>query len=237
MNNKENILVRLKNISLTKNNKTILKDISFDIYKNEIVSIIWSNGAGKTSLLDIVLWLQKATKGIVEINTKKIWYVPQKFVFDLSYPLTVKEFFGLYGVKFDHKWKFEDIIKKLSVIKLLKQNMWTLSGWELQKILILLAIMKEPDILFLDEATAGIDSIWEKDFYEFLERVHKEKQMSIVLISHDIHRVFSYSDKVICLNQTVCCKWKPEHIKNNSDFTKIFGEFTSPYIHKLHKWI
>jgi zinc transport system ATP-binding protein len=63
--------------------------------------------------------------------------------------------------------------------------------------------MKEPDILFLDEATAGVDAIGEKDFYEFLEWIHKEKHISIVLVSHNIHTVFSYSNRVICLDKTI----------------------------------
>lgn len=231
------ILVKLKNVWLTKSNKEILKNISLEIFQNEIISIIGSNGAGKTSLLDVILWLQKASSGSIKKYTKKIGYVPQKFNFDQSYPITVKDLFGLYWFKLDINWEFRDIIQKLSVAKLLKQSLWTLSGGELQKILILLAIIKKPDILFLDEPTTWIDAMWEKDFYEFLEFLHQTKSMSIVIISHDIHKVFSYSDKVICLNQTICCTWKPEHIKNNSDFHSIFGDFSSPYIHKPHKWI
>lgn len=232
-----NSLIRLKNIFLIKNNKEILKNISLEIFDNEIISIIWSNWAGKTSLLDIILGLQKASKGDIEVNTNKIWYVPQKFIFDHSYPITVKELFDLYGINLDQNWEFKNIIKKLAINKFLIQKVGTLSGGELQKILILLAIMKKPEVLFLDEPTTWIDAMWEKDFYEFLELLHKEQRLSIVLISHDIHRVFSYSDRVICLNKSICCTGKPEHIKNSSDFNQFFWNFSSPYIHKPHKWI
>lgn len=229
-------LVSLQHVSLMKNGKEILSDINLDIYPNEIVSIIGANWAGKTSLLDVILWLQDPTSGQVILHTKRIGYVPQKFSFDMSYPLTVQEFFGLYGLQWDIRSQWSDIIDKLSVHKLLHQHMGTLSWWELQKVLILLAIMKEPDILFLDEATAWVDAMGEKDFYAFLERLHTHKKISIVLVSHDVHTVFSYSNKVICLNKTICCTGKPEHVKNHDNFAKIFGTFTSPYFHTTHSW-
>lgn len=230
-------ILKLDNINLSYDSwKTyILKDISFSVYSWEVLSIIWLNWSWKSSLLKIISWILKQNSGKIIKNYKKLSYVPQKINLENSFPITVKEFIQIYNEKIILK-DIEDFLEKFNSKELMNKKIEKLSWWQLQKTLIISALLSNPDLILLDEPTAWIDIIWEEIFYKIIKEVKSVfPNLSIILVSHNINLVYKNSDKVICLhNNNFCCHWTPLEVWNNEITKSIFGEYTLPYEHNIH---
>lgn len=230
-------LLEVQNISISYDRKKsfILKDISFSLHEWEILSIIWKNGTGKSSLLKAIAGIQKIHAWKIIRNTEKISYVPQRLELDKSFPLVVEEFFHIFNTNVSLKtiteyWELFDILK------LQKRNIHDLSGWEFQKVLILNALLSKPDILLLDEPTSGIDVIGEELFYKNITEIKKTfPNLAIILVSHNLSLVYKNSSRVICLHDNnFCCHGTPQELSDNSDIQSIFWEYLRPYEHHPH---
>lgn len=230
-------ILDLQNIFLSYNNKKsyILRDISFSLWQWEVLSIIWKNGTGKSSLLKSIAGIQSISSWKIVRNTKKIAYVPQKLQLEKDFPLSVKEFFHIFNSRVDSK-KMQNLLEVFSAEKLLTQNIHTLSGGEFQKILIINALLSNPELLLLDEPTSGIDIVWEELFYKIISDIKKAfPEMSIILVSHNLNLVYKNSTRVICLHENnFCCHWTPTELQNNPDIQNIFWEYLRPYEHQPH---
>lgn len=225
-------LVQLKKVNLTLSGVPILENINLDIHEGETVAIIGMNGSGKTSLLRVILGLYKPTKGSIKVNTKKIGYVPQKLEFDRTIPLRVDEFLKTFSPVSE-----EEIMKELesfNAAHLIPKQLKHLSGGELQKVLIVNALLKKPDLLLLDEATAGIDIHGEEIFYKTITDISKKYNITIVLVSHDIHHVYSQASKVVCLHKHICCVGAPKDVVTDKVFKEQFGPYLKMYEHEKH---
>lgn len=213
-------LVSVKNLSFSYGAIPVLKDVTFPIYRRDFLSIIGPNGSGKTTLIKIILGLLKPAQGEVRILGKpveefsdwgKIGYVPQKAThIDPFFPVSVKEVvaMGLFSSrKFPRSKKKQDersIEKALSQVGMESFRSWRigrLSGGQQQRVFISRAIVNEPDILFLDEPTTGVDAETQEHFYELLDNLNKKQGITIVLITHDIGIVNKHVNKVACINQ------------------------------------
>lgn len=223
-------LIEIKNLSIELNWNIILSDINLEIFENEILAIIWLNWAWKSTLLKAIIWIYKPTKWVVISYINKFWYVPQKLDFDKTIPISVYEFLKIYSNK--SKDQIYESLEYLNSINLIDKKIGSLSWWELQKILIVNAILQDSKLLLLDEPTSGIDLISEKWFYDFIEKIFNKYKLSIILVSHDIHTVFSKASRVICLNKIICCIWKPTNIINDDFFKKVYWKHLAPYSHK-----
>lgn len=225
-----NKIIEIKNLNVSFSEKKVLNNISFEINKGDIVSLIWKNGTGKSTLLKTIVGINKNFSWEIIKHYKRIWYVPQKLSFDNTIPLKVSEFFEIY-----HKWHNHDISKYLEIfwaIELLQKQVSKLSWWELQKILIVNSLLDNPEFLILDEPTAGIDSIWEETFYWIIHEVQKQfPEIAILIVSHNMKMVYAHSKKIICLHQHCYCTGTPEELKNNQEFWDIFWDFVIPYKH------
>lgn len=230
-------ILKLEDISLSYNNKKtyVLKNISFSVYPSEILSIIWLNWAWKSSLLKIIAWIIKQSAWKITRNYKKLAYVPQKINIDNSFPVLVEEFIKIYNEKIDI-FEIEKFLKKFNSNYLIWKKISKLSWWELQKVLIVSALLWNPDLILLDEPTAWIDIIWEEIFYEIIKEVKIIfPEISIILVSHNIKLVYKNSDKVICLHENnSCCHGSPLEVWNNPLTKAIFWEYTLPYNHNPH---
>lgn len=233
--NKE--ILKLENIDLTYNNKKtyVLKDISFSVFSWEVLSIIWLNWSWKSSLLKIISKIQKQSSWNITKNYKKLSYVPQKINLDNSFPILASEFIKIYNEKVKLK-DIENLLKKFNSKDILNKRIDKLSWWQLQKILIISALLDKPDIILLDEPTAWIDIVWEEIFYEIIKEVKALfPKLSIILVSHNIHLVYKNSDKVICLHENnFCCHWTPKEVWANKAVKDLFWEYTLPYEHQPH---
>lgn len=225
-----NKIIEIKNLNVSFSWKTILNNISFEVNKGDIVSLIGKNGTWKSTLLKTIVGINKQYEWEIIKHYKKIWYVPQKLSFDPTIPLKVNEFFEIY-----HKGHNHDIKKYLEIFSaedLLKKQISKLSWWELQKILIVNSLLDKPEFLILDEPTAWIDSIWEETFYWIIHEVQKQfPEIAILIVSHNMKMVYAHSKKIVCLHQKCFCTGTPEELKNNWEFWDVFWDFVIPYKH------
>ena len=192
------ILVQLENVGVFQNNKWLVEDVSLNVEKGKIVTLIGPNGSGKTTTAKIALGIHKNIKGKVKKFTDKIGYVPQKISIDWTLPIRVTDFMQL-----THNLNENEIENALNLtgVKNLKNNdLRNLSGGEFQRVLIARAISKKPDLLVLDEPVQGVDFKGEIALYELIKTISDKINCGILLISHDLHVVMTASDYVVCLN-------------------------------------
>jgi zinc transport system ATP-binding protein len=213
----------------------ILKDISFSLQEGEILSIIWKNGTGKSSLLKAIAGIYPLQSGSITKKTQKISYIPQIIHLEKGFPLKVQEFFHIFNGNTSPK-EVSDMVTTFQAEHLIDRNIHTLSGWEFQRILIINALLSKPELLLLDEPTSGIDLIGEEQFYENIAQIQKTyPKIAIILVSHNLHLVYKNSNRVICLhNNNLCCHGTPSEILENKDINNIFGKYLRPYEHTPH---
>ena len=219
------VLVKLENVGVFQNNKWLVEDVSLEVEKGKIVTLIGPNGSGKTTTAKIALGIYKDIKGNVKKFTDKIGYVPQKISIDWTLPIRVTDFMQL-----THNLNENEIENALSLtgVKHLKNNdLRNLSGGEFQRVLIARAISKKPDLLVLDEPVQGVDFKGEIALYELIKTISDKINCGILLISHDLHVVMTATDYVVCLNGHVCCSGSPSAVANNKEYQKLFGDRAS----------
>ncbi len=225
MTSNQNILVKLNQAGFRMKGKWLVKGVSLQIEKGQIVTLIGPNGSGKSTTAKIALGIYKNIDGEVEKYTNKVGYVPQKISIDWTLPLRVRDFMVL-----TENLKDEDINEALSltgVIQLKNKNLGDLSGGEFQRVLIARAISKKPDLLVLDEPVQGVDFTGEIALYKLIKKITDELNCGILLISHDLHTVMSATDHVVCLNGHVCCSGSPMDVAKNNEYKALFGEQAS----------
>jgi len=248
--NKKNInAVEVKNLTVSIDREPILKNLSFDIPAGSITAIIGPNGAGKTTLLRAMLNLIPIEKGTIKIfgnkGDKKCRhlrghhlscihpsYVPQRFMFDKTFPITVNEFLEFALRPGQKKEKIDEALKEIGMHASKNKMLGTLSGGQMQRILIARALITEIELIFLDEPGAGIDIGGEKNFYELIKHLNEKHGSTCVLISHEIDIVFKYSHQVICLNKKLICQGVPEKILTVETLKKLYGEDIALYGHQ-----
>jgi len=234
MNSNSNILVKLNNVGFRENNKWLVEDVSLQVEKGKIVTLIGPNGSGKSTTAKIALGIYKNIEGNVEKYTDKVGYVPQKISIDWTLPLRVNDFMVLTeNIKHD---QIDEALSLTGVIHLKNKNLGNLSGGEFQRVLLARAISKKPDLLVLDEPVQGVDYTGEIALYELIKKISDTLNCGILLISHDLHTVMKASDHVVCLNGHVCCSGSPIDVARNNEYKTLFGDqasqILSVYEHK-----
>lgn len=196
----------------------MLHEVSFRIAPREIVTVVGPNGAGKTTLLRCLLGLEEASYGeILRAPNLTIGYVPQQFRAPLSMPITTADFLALYGTMDG------ELTEKLGVTSLMKARLTDLSGGELRRVLLLRALLRRPNLLVLDEPTAGVDVAGQGELYRLLGRLSEELGLAVLMVSHDLYVVMGASERVICLNHHICCEGTPQHVGGDASFRALFG--------------
>lgn len=202
----ENILT-VKNLTVKFGNHAVLDDLSFDLVRDRTLAVIGHNGSGKSILFKALLGLIPFDGSISWAKDAKIGYVPQKLSIDMDLPITVLEFLQL---KETDMTKINEILSIVGFkkkaehihhdVRVLSTRLGGLSGGELQRILMAYALLGDPNVLLLDEPTAGVDLEGEETFYELFARLKKDVDLTILFISHDMEVVKAYSDKILELN-------------------------------------
>ena len=223
--NQNKLLVKLENAGVQRASKWLVKGISFEISKGQIVTLIGPNGSGKTTTAKMILDIMNADEGQIIRNTDKMAYVPQKINIDWTMPLRVIDF-----MKITNNLNNNQVLESLTttgVDKLLYNQIHNLSGGEFQRVLIARAIAKKPDLLVLDEPVQGVDYNGEIALYNLIKKISVNLNCGILLISHDMHFVMSTTDHVVCLNGHICCSGTPSSVVKNPEYIKLFGEHNS----------
>ena len=222
---KNNSLVKLENAGVYRSSKWLVRGISFEINKGQIVTLIGPNGSGKTTTAKMILNILDTDEGMATSNTSKMAYVPQKINIDWTMPLRVIDFMKITNNL--NNTQITDSLTMTGVDKLLYNQIHSLSGGEFQRVLIARAIAKKPDLLVLDEPVQGVDFNGEIALYNLIKKISSTFNCGILLISHDMHFVMSTTDHVICLNGHICCSGNPSSVVKNPEYIKLFGEHNS----------
>jgi zinc transport system ATP-binding protein len=219
---KNNPLVKLENAGVYRDTRWLVRGVSFELSRNNIVTLIGPNGSGKTTTGKLILNILEPDEGRISLNTNRIAYVPQKLSINSTVPLRVSDFMSL--TEHISQSKIIENLKLTGVEKLYNNNLIDLSGGEFQRVLLARAIAKNPDLLILDEPVQGVDFQGEIKLYKLIKEILDEINCGILLISHDLHFVMSSTDHVICLNNHVCCSGSPRDVAQNSSYIELFGE-------------
>ena len=227
--NKTTLLVQLNHIGLYYDKRAVLKDVDLSIEAKEIVSLIGPNGAGKSSLVKILLGIQSPQKGTVQRKARlKMGYVPQRFNPSSSLPLRVSDL--LESKRIDTAL-FEQIIVETGIAHLLMRQVQQLSGGERQRVLLARALLKQPELLVLDEPMQGLDIHSETELYAYVRTLPERYGCAVLMVSHDLQWVMQGTQRVICLNHHICCSGTPSDIQQHPAYQEIFGTQRVIYQH------
>lgn len=228
---------RIENLGVTVGRNEILKDVNLHVHCGEFTAIIGPNGAGKSTLLKAILGEVKHTGGLKFMSSRGvrkdkplIGYVPQHLDLDTTSPTSVLDLYTVARSAFP-AWLHvpaqvrEKARKCFSIAKadhLLGRRLGTLSGGELQRVLLSLALDPVPELLLLDEPVSGIDQNGMELFYELLSDLKKSYDLTIILVSHDMEMVARHADRLVLLNRTVLASGSPKEVIESESFKKIF---------------
>ncbi|MEX0923056.1 MAG: metal ABC transporter ATP-binding protein [Rhodovibrionaceae bacterium] len=200
----------------------LLRNVDIDLHAGEIVTVIGPNGAGKTTLLRLLLGLIKPSAGRVERRQgSTVGYLPQRFDADPSLPLSVRGFLALPKPR--PSAALRESLAEVGVAHLLDAPLQSLSGGETQRVLLARALLREPDLLVLDEPAQAVDFSGQAELYELIARTRDARGCGVLIVSHDLHLVMASTDTVLCLNQHICCAGKPEAVERHPEYLKLFG--------------
>lgn len=240
--NNQKPMIEVKNLSVVFGHQTILSQVSFEVNHGEIAAVIGPNGSGKTTLIRAILGLIPFTRGEVKIDGEpvshlraQIGYVPQRFRFDPDFPITVKEFLNLPKPHI-HKNELSQKLKEVGLDALiLRESLGSLSGGQLQRVLIAQATIHHPKLLILDEPSTGIDIVGEQQFYELIKNQRDQHGTTVVLVSHDIAVISKVVDQVICVNKKLVCFGPPKQALTQEKMSELYERKDADiYFHHRH---
>jgi zinc transport system ATP-binding protein len=215
-------LIKASGVSVTLGGRIILDQVDIGIGRQEIVTLIGPNGAGKTMLIRMLLGLLRPDAGdIRRIDDLIIGYLPQRISIDPTLPLAVERMLGLTNTVDREVGGAE--LKEVGAGHLADAMMHDLSGGELQRVMLARAMLRNPDLLVLDEPVQGVDFSGELDLYELIARIRDRRGCGVLLVSHDLHLVMASTDRVVCLNHHICCAGHPEVVKRDPEYLALFG--------------
>ncbi|AOA57094.1 zinc ABC transporter ATP-binding protein [Acinetobacter larvae] len=226
---KTDALIQLQQINVEIDQRNILKNIDFALYPQEIVTLIGPNGAGKSTLIKVLLGIIRPSTGqIICADALKMAYVPQKFNPSHSLPLRVHDLLQQEQCNAQIR---QEIMRDVGIEKLQYAKVQQLSGGERQRVLLARALLRQPDILVLDEPMQGLDIQSEAELYDYVRSLPERYGCAILIVSHDLQWVMQGTQRVICLNKHICCSGTPEHIQQDPAYVALFGQSRVLYQH------
>ncbi len=218
-------ILSIENLGVRHGRETVLSGVDLTLSRGEIVTIVGPNGSGKTTLLRAIVGAAPITAGrITRKDGLKIGYVPQKLAIDNTLPITVRRFLNLPKKISDSD--AQQALARTGAEALTSRQITELSGGQMQRVLLARAIIGQPDLLLLDEATQGLDQPGSAEFYTLIADLRETLDCAVLMVSHELHVVMAASDRVICLNGHVCCHGTPEHVASAPEYRALFGSGT-----------
>ena len=216
-------LIRLQDVSVSFAGQTVLDQVSLTLDPGRIVTLIGPNGAGKTTLVRSVLGLLTPASGNVWRRPRlRIGYMPQKLQVDATLPLSVLRFLRLVpGVT---RASALAALGEVGAEAVLDSPLQSISGGELQRVLLARALLRQPELLVLDEPVQGVDINGQSELYRLIGQLRERHGCGVLMVSHDLHLVMGATDQVICLNRHVCCSGHPEQVSGDPAYLALFGQ-------------
>lgn len=238
-NDSADAAVAFDNIVVEMGGETILDQVSFTAPRCGCTAVIGPNGAGKTTLL-LALLGQQAHRGSISFaggHKPRIGYVPQRLQFDLGLPMTVREFICLnwrrlplwFGVGRKNRRRADALLETVGILHLAARRLGELSGGELRRALLALALGREPELLVLDEPTAGVDYRGEMAFYRLLDQLRWRQEFTQLMVCHNLSAVRKHATHVVCLNRRVLAEGSPDAVLTPEILTGAFMGRDAPY--------
>jgi zinc transport system ATP-binding protein len=201
----------------------LLSGVDLEVFPGEILSLVGPNGAGKTTLVRVLLGVIEPSRGGVRRHPGlAVGYVPQRLHVDPTLPLSVGRFLSVGRRRRDGA-RPADALAEVGAAHLERALIAELSGGEFQRVTLARALLRDPDLLILDEPAQGVDFNGQLELYALIERLRDERGCGVLLVSHDLHVVMAATDRVICLNRHVCCAGQPEAVSHHPEYLNLFG--------------
>lgn len=230
--------------------EAVLDDISFSVRRGEYLGVIGPNGGGKSTLLKVVLGLLAPSAGTVRLlgedhrsfrSRWRVGYLPQRSAqFELRFPISVEEIvsqgrvarLGLLRLPRSKDWQAIDRAMQITETAALRKRLvGSLSGGELQRVLIARALAAEPDVLLLDEPAVGIDLVSQERFYAFLRELNQKFGLTVLFVSHDIDVLVCEVSSVLCLNRKLVCHGPPSDVLTERNLRMAYGKNVRFVVH------
>lgn len=228
--------LRVQNLSVKIGNTQILSDVNMHVHCGQMVALIGPNGAGKSTFLKAILG-QQEYEGVIAFSmpgsrgrNMKIGYVPQSPAFDPGDPVSVADLFvccmsrkpAFLGIGKTMRQRILDCLDRVHGTDLIDKRVGTLSGGELQRVLLALALEPIPNILILDEPLSGVDVEGQTELMDMLDEIRKTYDLSIVMTTHDFTMLSRYADQVALINHRIVRMDSPKELLNSPEFKEIF---------------
>jgi zinc transport system ATP-binding protein len=216
-------LLRARGLRVVRGQRPLLQGIDLELRPRELLTLVGPNGAGKSTLLKALIGLMPVSGGDLWLRPGlQISYVPQDFRIDHTLPMPVMRFLTLQLRRF--ATDIGAVAAETGIEHLLGRPMQGLSGGERRRVLLARALLREPDLLALDEPAAGLDVQAQAEIYELIQSVCGRRDCAVVVVSHDLHLVMAASDSVLCLNEGhLCCRGAPASVVEHPEYQALFG--------------
>ena len=216
-------LISAEKVTVRYGRGDVLDGVTMAIRAGEIVTLLGPNGSGKSTLIRALLGVVPLASGTVRRAAGlRIGYVPQRLAIDRSLPITVRRFLSL-PVRVTDAQALAALDRVGLAPEIGGMQLSSLSGGQVQRVLLARALLSDPQLLILDEPTQGLDQRGEAGFYRLIEDVRATTAAAVLMVSHDLHVVMAASDRVICLNGHICCEGTPRVVSSAPEYRALFG--------------
>ncbi len=228
--------LRIQNLGVKIGSDAILEHIDMHVHCGQMVALIGPNGAGKSTLIKAILGQQEYT-GVISFSVPgqrnrkaKIGYVPQSPTFDPGDPISVADLFAccmskrpaFLGLSKKMRAKVLSCLERVHGESLIDKRVGTLSGGELQRVLLALALEPLPNILILDEPLSGVDVEGINELMEMLDEIRKTYDLSILMTTHNFDTLDKYADTVVLIDRQILCSGSPREVLSGQAFAQVF---------------
>ena len=202
--------------------RTVLDRVSIEVRRREVVSLIGPNGAGKTTAVRALLGLIKPDAGVVRhAPGVVVGYVPQRIEPQELLPLTARRFLAMVGRR--ARADIVAVLDEVGAAPLIDRQLSDVSGGEFRRVLLARALLRNPDLLVLDEPIQQVDFAGQLAMHQLIARLRDRRGCGVLVISHDLHLVLGATDRVMCINGHVCCAGEPEAVSRHPEYISLFG--------------
>jgi zinc transport system ATP-binding protein len=216
------LILELKAVDLLRGARLLLQQVSLQLQAGEILTIIGPNGAGKTTLVRVALGLLVPDSGqVMRQPGVHIGYMPQRLHIDPTLPLTVRRFLVMTDTP--QPGRVLTLLQEVGAAHVLESPLQNLSGGEMQRVLLARALIRDPELLVLDEPVQGVDVHGQMELYQLISRIRDQRGCAVMMVSHDLHLVMAATDRVLCLNRHICCSGTPEAVTSDPAYLELFG--------------
>lgn len=238
----EKKLLSLNRVCFSYNHRDYpVENVSFDVREGEVIGIAGPNGAGKTTLLKLIVGILKPSKGSIKIRvgktkTGKEWrigYLPQDVKgVGRDFPATVREVvgtglyskLGIFRQPNDlDRTKIDSAIRNVGLRGFRNTRISSLSGGQLQRVLIARAMVSDPSLLIMDEPTAAVDLAGEEKFYRLVKHINSVYGVAVILVSHDVYSLLSHTNRLLFINRRVLYDGEPQELGSTRLLNLLFS--------------